>query len=313
MMKKRTIAVLLAAVMCSLTLLTACGDNSNSSTTTAETKSEAADSGEHEAITIMDAQRDYGALIDLVHEKYPEINIEIIPYRGRNMSAYAKQQLETGIIPDIYSTTQAWDGEYQEKYLADLSKYGVTDLYNQARLEEYTVDGGIYLLPFDYTIVGILVNESLLERNGLTIPTSFAELRDVTVPALKEKGIRVADCLLDLPGSAFQYFFNISSTMYMNTLEGRQWRSDFADVESDTFASDNENLKACAEYFQEWIDCGMLINDDKSGVYTEVLNDFTAGNTAFLIGTVKQFTQNEDGSGDQYSLMPFLSEDGENN
>ena len=51
---------------------------------------------DHEPITIMDANRDYTQLIELVHEKYPEINIEIIPYKGRNATAYMKKQLETG-------------------------------------------------------------------------------------------------------------------------------------------------------------------------------------------------------------------------
>lgn len=45
---------------------------------------------DHEPITIMDANRDYTQLIELVHEKYPEINIEIIPYKGRNATAYMK-------------------------------------------------------------------------------------------------------------------------------------------------------------------------------------------------------------------------------
>lgn len=46
---------------------------------------------DHEPITIMDANRDYTQLIELVHEKYPEINIEIIPYKGRNATAYMKK------------------------------------------------------------------------------------------------------------------------------------------------------------------------------------------------------------------------------
>lgn len=306
-MKRRIISLMLAAVMC-LTLFAGCTDTGSEEETSAQ-----GEAPEHEPITIMDAQRDYGAFIELVHQKYPEINIEVIPYRGRNMSAYCKQQLETGIIPDIYSTTQAWDAEYQEKYLIDLSQYAVSEQYQKARLDAYKTDNGLYLLPFDYTITGMLVNRTLLDNNGISVPTSFEELRDVCIPALNEKGIKISETLLDLPGSAFQYFFDITSTMYMNTVQGRQWRDGFADTDSDTFASDNEDLAACAAYFQQWIDCGMLSKDEKSGSYTDVLESFLNGNTAFLIGTVKQFTQNEDGTGDQYELMPFLSQDGTNN
>ncbi len=158
------------------------------------------------------------------------------------MSAYCKQQLETGIMPDIYSTTQAWDGSLQQEQLIDLSRYSVSEQYSTARLDEYMVDGGVYLLPFDFSIVGMLCNETLLEENGIEIPDSFEQLRDETIPTLQEKNIKVADCLLDLPGSAFQYFFNVCSGEEMNTLSGREFRADFIDTASEAFASDSEKL-----------------------------------------------------------------------
>ncbi len=271
-----------------------------------------AESG-HEPITIMNAQRDYTKLIDLVHEKYPEINIEIVPYRGRNMSAYVAQQLETGIMPDIYSTTRAWDPSYQEAHLIDLSQYAVAEQYSPARLEELTYNGGLYLLPFDYSVSGILCNQSLLDRSGIEVPTSFAQMRDETIPALKEKGIDVSVCLMDLPASAFQFFFGVAGTMYTNTLKGRAWRSSFTDITSDTFAADNADFMACIDYYQEWIDCGLINYTEESALYTDTWEKFQAGNTAFLIGTVNRFTQYDDGTGDQYILIPYLSEDGTTN
>ncbi len=267
-----------------------------------------------EAITIIDGQRDYRSLISLVKENYPEIDVEIEPYRGRNMSAYFKQQLETGSMPDIYSTTQAWDSAYQEQNLLDLSQYGVTGLYNSARLHEYAVDGKIYLLPFDYTISGIAYNKTLFDRLNISVPQSFAELKNVTIPSLKSNNINVSSCLFDLPGSAFNYFFNIAGTSYMSTKEGREWRSQFSDKTSSVFASSNSKVASCASLFQEWIDCGMLcFEEGVSNSQSVVEAQFREGNTAFMIGTIKRFSQNDDGSGDQYALMPWLSEDGKNN
>ena len=304
-MRKRSFATIMLLVACIMSLMAA---GISEETTEAVTQTT-----EHEPVTLMDAQRDYAGLIELVAEAYPEITIEIEPYRGRNMSAYCKQQLETGIMPDIYSTTQAWDEKYQKENLIDLSQYAVVELYNDARLSEYIVDGGIYLLPFDFSITGYLCNKSLLERNGIAVPTSFAQMREETIPALQEKGIDVSTCLLDLPGSAFQFFFDVCAGEFMNTIQGRKWRSSFIDLESDTWASDNEDLQACIEYFQQWIDCGFMKYSEISGEYSSVLGKFTEGNTAFLVGTVKQFTQYSDGTGDQYVLVPWYSEDGENN
>lgn len=324
--RKRLLACLTAATIL-VTTLCGCGTNATGDVNAETGESESAkistaaeagtdmtaDEAEHEPITIIDAQRDYTNLVALVKEKYPEINIEILPYRGRNMSAYMKHQLETGIMPDIYSTSQAWDEEYQEKYLVDLANYDVATLYSPARLNDYTVDGSLYLLPFDYSISGIVYNKSLFERLGIAVPQSFRELKEVTIPALEENGVRVAATLLDLPGSSFQFFFNTLSGDFMNTLDGRKWRNGFADLESDTFASDEQELSACAEIFQEWIDCGMLKADDLSGAYSTVVETFEAGNTAFIVGTVNRFSQYEDGTGDQYALLPYLSSDGEQN
>lgn len=268
----------------------------------------------HDPVTLINAQRDYEGLIQLVKEQYPEINIKIEAYRGRNMSAYCKQQLETGSMPDIYSTTQAWEASYQEKNLLDLSGYKVSSLYNTARLGEYAIEGKNYLLPFDYTVTGIAYNKTLFEDKGISVPTSFTELKEVTIPALNEKGINTSVCLLNLPGSAFNYFFNVSGALYMNTKSGREWRSGFSDVKSDTFASDNASVKECASYFQEWIDCGMIqYTEGVSDSQTKVEEEFQKGNTAFMLGTIQRYTQNDDGSGDKYSLMPWLSRDGKSN
>ncbi len=310
MTMKKIFAFLMVAVIAS-SLLVACANNDAETETGTGT-----DTGTtvHEPITIIDGQRDYSKFIELVHEKYPEINIEVVPYRGRNMSAYMKQQLETGSMPDIYSTTQAWDTELQKEHLVDLSGYAVSERYSPARLNEYIEDGSLYLLPFDYSINGILYNKTLLESNNIAVPTSFKQLREETIPALQANGIKVANCLLDLPGTGFQYFFNVNSTGFMNTKNGMKWRSNFSDADSDTFASDNENLKACADYLQQWIDCGMINwEEGVSGEYSNTLNGFMEGNTAFLVGAVHRFTQNEDGTGDRYGLMPYLSEDGSQN
>ena len=296
--------------------VTASGSSSEQSTTSGSGDSSqqaSSTSSDHEPITIMDAQRDYTKLIELVHERYPEINIEVVPYRGRNMSAYMSQQLKTGSMPDIYSSTQAWNVVYQKEHLIDLSHYNIVNKYIPARLNEYTYDGSLYLLPYDYSIVGILCNKSLLERHGLDVPESFAQLRDETIPALKGLGITPSVTLLDLPGAAFQYFFNVSSTAFMNTLEGRNWRSSFVDTQSDTYAADSADFLECTRFFQEWIDCGMLSLDEDSNTHSKVLAKFNQGETAFLVGTVSRFSQNDDGSGDQYVLLPYLSMDGTSN
>ncbi len=66
----------------------------------------------------------------------------------------------------------------------------------------------------------ICYNKTLLENKNIELPTSFAQLRDETIPALEKEGIEVSACLMNLPGYPFQYFFNVASTGFINTLQG---------------------------------------------------------------------------------------------
>ena len=268
-----------------------------------------AEKQEHEPITIMDGYRYYGELVKLLAEKYPEIKLEIQPYTGKNTTEYMKKQLKTGILPDIYTTTQLWSGELQEANLVDLSQYAISDLYNPVRLSEADVDGAVYLLPYDFTIMGIWCNASLLERYGIAIPTSSVQLFEETIPAVKAEGLIVAQTQKFLPGWFFQCFFNLGGTFFFNTLEGRTWMRDFLDLSTDVTAADQPELQQCMELFLKWRDAGLLFVDDTQAGP----DNFREGNTAFFVGTMNQYTQNKDGTGDQYVLLPYLSEDGTQN
>lgn len=85
----------------------------------------------------MSANKDYSGFIEYVKSVYPEINIEIVPYRGANATQYMYDQLYTGYMPDIYSTTQMFTcyDKYPEN-LIDLSKYDFTSKYNEARIAQ---------------------------------------------------------------------------------------------------------------------------------------------------------------------------------
>lgn len=299
---------LLAAAVAG-TVLTGCENSSTTSQTDTAPSVSAAETTQHEPITIMDASRDYTALMELVHKKYPEINLQIEPYHGRNTTAYMRKQLIADRLPDIYNTTQVWDDELQKEHLLDLSPYAVTELYNPARLNEVDVAGATYLLPYDLSFQCLSCNRSLLERMGLTVPTSFAQLRDETVPALRAAGINIADCLMNLPGYPFQYFFGIAATGFVNTLEGRQWQHDFIKGDATATAA----LQSSKDYFQQWIDCGMLNYALGGASIGAVRTHFKEGGTGFLMNQIDTFTQNDDDTGDVYELIPYLSEDGTHN
>ena len=60
---------------------------------------------EHEAVTILAPFLECDRLADLVHEKYPEVNLEILSYSGANTTQYLQNMLAADDLPDICTQT----------------------------------------------------------------------------------------------------------------------------------------------------------------------------------------------------------------
>ena len=195
-MQKKKIIALMLAFTCVTSALTGCG-NSDSA---ADSSSEPKNGSGHESITIMTPFRYAGGLIDILKEKYPEVNLEIIPYSGKNSTAFMLEQLKGGDMPDIYCTNVYSPGQEDlSDKLIDLSGYAFTDNYQEARLRDVTDNGAIYLLPSYYTCIGIIYNKTLLEKtdgNYQRVSKNWKNLHQ----RLKKRGIsfllRRQNCLV---------------------------------------------------------------------------------------------------------------------
>ena len=310
-MNSRQIGSLLLTGAIAISSFTGCGAGTAATEqkeTKAETTKETEKTSKHEPITIMDGNRDYTKLQELVAEKYPEIDLRIEAYQGANTTEYMSEQLERGDMPDIYSSTEYWNEDWQKEQLVDLSGYDFTEAYNEVRMNECDVDGAIYLIPYDYQVISMFYNKTLFEKNGWKIPESFDELEKL-VPQMKEAGVRTGVSMDCLPGYGFQFFFNVADTVYLSTNEGRQWKKDFLAGK----ANAADNLGECRDYFQKWIDIGLIDKRYEGYSIEDIQNEFFQGNSAFFIGGLSRYTQNEDGSGDEYGVMPYLSRDGSQN
>ena len=318
-MKKRIFSLMLV-ITCAMGMLSGCGNTSqtgNNVATEADTATPNAENTqntsneEHEAITMtaMVPFRNPSHLADLVHEKYPEINIEFIPYSGYNGTAFVKEELAVDDMPDIYFGSMYLPSrdDVSDK-LIDLSVYAFTDNFTDYRLREVTDDGSIYMLPLYYSCMAITYNKTLLEENGWELPNSLEELEELA-PKVKEAGYELAIDQVQFPGSGFQYLFNILSTGYVNTIEGRKWQNSFLAEETDF--QGNAQLMQDFEEVQRWRDIGMLNFNGDPDNDTNTIQKMAEGNTLFMMGNIVQFTEEQ--TTDEFGYMPFLSEDGSSN
>lgn len=263
----------------------------------------------HEAITIQSSFRNMSAFIDAVHERYPEINLEVIPYSGANYTAYVKAQIAAGDMPDIYCTTYYTPGHDDvSDRLIDMSGYAFTDCYAEARLRDVTDDGAIYMLPMYYNCIGITYNKTLLEKHGWKLPDSLRELEKLA-PKVRKAGCQLALDQIQFPDYGFQYFCNIMSTNYLNTPDGRKWQERFLD--GDTTLAGTQEMVKNMKILEKWRKIGMLNSNGNPKSDEETRRKMAEGNTLFMLGSSNLFKDEE--TKDEFGLMPYLSEDGTQN
>ena len=306
-MQKKRILSLLLAVTTTVTLLTGCGDKTDIS-------SGEKSNGEHEPITFM-YNTNAKAIFDVVHEKYPEINLQLIPYNGGNRSWYSLNQMITGEMPDIFNTSMPWlrYGDEMAEHLVDLSTYSLTDNILPTQLRDVEVDGKVYLLPCNYDLFGIVYNKTMFEEHGWDIPNSFEDLKELA-PQIEAAGVNLSITNDSAVGFDFQYLCNFDDMLGLSDIDGVEWQERFLNGE----ATAEEGFGKALDYMQEWVDLGMIVTkeqaQEKYGIEgTNPFEFFAEGNTAFYIGNLERKAQNLDGTGDQYAIMPYLSKDGTNN
>lgn len=244
--------------------------------------------------------------LNALHDACPGVELEITSYSGTNASGYAQHSLEHGDIPDIYIATQNFSPESQEKYLLDLSNYDFINNYSNSLLDAQDVNGGIYLLPTSYQLIGINYNKTILSENGWEIPGSFNELVELS-ERIEAAGYKAFGNAMSLDGYVDSYFFNLGNTIYFGTPEGTEWKEDFPRGEAK--ASGNNGIKEVAEYFNEWVENGFFTGEHMS------TTKFYEGECVFYAGlgiTVYEHTA-ENGKTYEFGTMPWLSKDGSNN
>ena len=299
----RTLA--LAAALCLALLSGGCAAQDGAS---GSSDAPGAGAQEHEPLSVCNLNNLFSDdFIEVFQEKHPEISFEASAYRGANGSGLALTSLETGDVPDIYISTYPFSPEAQREHLIDLSGYAFVNNYTTTMLNSLDNEGGIYLLPSCFQMTGISYNKTLMAEHGWEVPNSFEELLALA-PAIEAEGLDVMRCMFNLDGYPFNYFFNILNTEYFHTAEGSQWKTDFTNGKAK--AAGNAELLAGAEYFERWVDAGLIA--DREGNPQDA---FMNGECVFFLSLGLSVYENttEDGRTYEFDVMPWLSDDGTTN
>ena len=169
----------------------------------------------------------------LVESTYDDIDlqVEISPYSSEQL-----RRLERGVGPDLVIATQP-DSTLVQEYLLDISDTRASTAYDGTIMNASKQDGKTYLIPLPGVYSGYIVNETLFEQAGLTLPTNNAELV-AALAELKAKGLGLGEdsinfsIMSDYNTSVGMFLVGYMVPDFLGTVAGVQWLADFADQEA---------------------------------------------------------------------------------
>lgn len=188
---KQRAAVWLCAALTALTVM-GCGQKND------EKKTETAfipslDTERNVTLEVAGFLGNFEALDQVVNdfnEYYPNVSVSYEQNSGTSLVDY----LENNEYVDIFMTSKENIDPYADesmnvrKYCLDLSKEDVdTEAIDPELVEACTVDGQLLRIPLAKQMCGMVVNKTLLQKEGLNIPVTYPEFLSVC-EALKKKG-----------------------------------------------------------------------------------------------------------------------------
>ena len=170
---------------------------------------------------------------DLVESTYDDIDlqVEISPYSSEQI-----RRLEKGVGPDLVFTPQP-DSTMVQEYLLDLSDTKASEAYDGTIMNAWKQNGKTYLIPLPGVYSGYVVNETLFEQAGLSLPANNTELVSA-LSEMRKKGIGVGEddinfsIMSDYNTSVGMFYVGCMVPDFLGTVEGVKWLADFKNKEA---------------------------------------------------------------------------------
>lgn len=154
-------------------------------------------------------------VINNFNEYYPNVSV----HYESNGSDSLRDYLTNNPQVDIFMTADrnvrypGWDDKYVGDYCADLDGEEIDlSAYQENVLDACRVNGKLVRLPLGLSLNGMVVNKTLLEKEGLKMPTNYQKFLSV-LESLKEKGYT------PIQGASNSVYTYLIENMALYTLE----------------------------------------------------------------------------------------------
>lgn len=250
---------------------------------------------------------------ELVENTYPDIDLQVEMTTTATMNGDSERRLRNGHGTDIVVTTLP-TGEVKD-YVLDISAESFATSYQGSVAAPVMIEGQTRYLPLPGQYVGYILNKTLVEQLGKTIPVSNMDLTDI-FEAGREQGIGIGEdgAMFGLtvvsPASVGSYIIGTQVPDFLGTAEGIKWMSEFDQGNAGFDGVWNDSLDLLFEWTKSgYLSSGTLSLKDKNAMPIEerMLN----GTLILSHGNVQLLTAlNNRSSQYEYMMLPYLSSEG---
>lgn len=296
--RKKLTAVCLCVAM--LLSLTACGGKTPNPSGSGD--------DEEVVLNLLEVNNDYFRnFTQVVKDSVPDMPLDIEYYSGSNATGYINQKLASSAPPDIVYFSSMPSADFQKKYLLDLSGYDFLKNYNISMVNQRDVDGALYLLPANYSIMCMMYNKTLFEEHGWKVPETHSELVSLCRQIREEEpGLIPITHAGSMAGTYWRMLGAMAQCGFLGTQDGMLWQEKYVAGE----ASFEEGFGDTLDKLQELNDAGAFDVADKEAKNDDVTDNllnrkaamsFVIGGYAYLAPSLKECQ-------DEIGGIPYLGD-----
>lgn len=256
-------------------------------------------------------------LVDEIYNSFtaenPNITIKREAVDNDQLRQTLRTSLSSGEGPDVifYDAGPGYAGVLAESELIVpmdkyAEQYGWKEKVAGSAMQGTTIDGKLYGMPLQVDLIGMYINNAVMEENGWTAPTTLDEMLTFCKTASEAGVIPIA--FADNPG--WQAFHQFSMTA--NQMIGADAMQEILYNGGEANWNSPEIIKAIQAYFVDMRDAGCFPEDSVALTYDDGNALFYAGDAAlhttgsWMIGDMEANMENVD----TVSFVPFPAIDG---
>lgn len=243
-------------------------------------------------------------VLNAFNEYYPNVTISYEQNSGDKMVEYLKNNPYADIFmaDDTNVRYPDWVDSYVADQCVDLLDAGIdVSAVRPELMKEYTFDGKLRILPFAQNRAGMVVNKTLLEKEGLSVPTNYEDFL-TTLEALKQAGYT------PIQGPEGSIYANLTYNMAM-TMLGTD--PEFLEALNAGNESAVEKLTPVFEKIEELKEKGYIDSDVNAEYpadnYDSAILKFFEGDVPFWVCNTEKYSgmKKRESKSETFSASPF--------